>query len=51
MDGLPRPVYADAHGQYVLNDDGERIHGLYLLPEEECCDPPVIVDGPGHAAR
>ena len=46
------PIYEDTHGQYVLNDDGERVYGLYFLQEEgNDCDPPVIVDGPDHAER
>jgi hypothetical protein len=51
MDGARRPIYEDAQGQYVLNDDGERVYGLYLIREEEFCDPPVIVDRPSHAPR
>jgi hypothetical protein len=43
VDGPRRPIYEDAHGQYVLNDDGERVYGLYFLLEEECCDVSVIV--------
>jgi hypothetical protein len=51
VDDARRPIYEDAQGQYVVNDEGERVYGFYLLPEEECCDPPVIVDGPDHAER
>ena len=35
VDGTRRPIYLDAHGQYVLTDDGERVDGVYLVPEEE----------------
>jgi hypothetical protein len=44
VDGPRRPVYEDASGQYVLDDEAERVYGVYLIPEEERCDPPVIVD-------
>jgi hypothetical protein len=45
VDGTRRPIYEDARGQYVLDDEAERVYGVYLIPEEERCDPPVIVDG------
>lgn len=44
-DGTRRPIYEDAHGQYVLDDDGQQVYGVYLVQEDEDCDPPVIVDG------
>jgi hypothetical protein len=44
VDGADRPVYRDERGQYVLAD-GERVHGIWLLPEDEPCDLPLIVDG------
>jgi hypothetical protein len=50
VNGPRRPIYEDAEGQYVLNDDGERLYGLFFF-SEECCDLPVIVDGPGDAER
>jgi len=37
-------VFLDAHGQYVLDDEGRRVYGVYLVPEEEGCDAPVIVE-------
>jgi hypothetical protein len=43
-DGSTRLVYADARGQYVFDDDGNRVYGVYLVPEEEWADVPVIVD-------
>jgi hypothetical protein len=36
VDGIRRPIYQDAHGQYVLGDEGERVHGVYLIPEDDC---------------
>jgi hypothetical protein len=41
---------SSANGQYVLDDDGERVHGAYLIPEADC-DLPVIVDRTRHACR
>jgi hypothetical protein len=49
VDGSTRLVYADGRGQYVFDDDGNRVYGVYLVPEEAACDLPVIVgpaDGP-----
>ena len=43
VDGSRQPVYEDERGQYVVNDDGPRVHGVwYIRPEE--CDVPNIVD-------
>jgi hypothetical protein len=46
-----RPIYLDSNGQYVLDDEAQRVYGVYQIPEEERCDPPVIVEGVGRAAR
>jgi hypothetical protein len=43
VDGTNRPVYLDERGQYVL-DDGAPDYGVWLLPEDEACDLPLIVD-------
>jgi hypothetical protein len=43
VDGTDQSVYLDEWGQYVL-DDGERVYGVWLLPEEDACDLPLIVD-------
>jgi hypothetical protein len=47
VDGNTRLVYADGRGQYVFDDDGDRAYGVYLVPEEEWVDVPVIVEGEG----
>ena len=44
VDGNRRPIYLDAKGQYVLHDDGGRVYGVWLIPEQECYDVPLIVD-------
>jgi hypothetical protein len=41
-DGTPRTVYEDERGQYV-EADGERVYGVWLWPDEEAPDVPVIV--------
>ena len=48
-DGLTRPVYEDERGQFI-EEDGERVDGVWLVPEEDGADTPIIVDRPeGHA--
>jgi hypothetical protein len=42
-DGVTRPVYQDERGQYVV-EDGERIDGVRLVPEENQADTPVIME-------
>jgi hypothetical protein len=32
VDGTCRPVFEDHTGQYILQEDGERIHGNWLVP-------------------
>ena len=44
VDGSKRPIFDDGQTQYVINDEGERVHGIFMIPEEERCDLPVIVD-------
>ncbi len=43
VDGTSRPVYLDGERQYVI-DEGPRVYGLFIVPEEDRCDAPVIVD-------
>ena len=41
-DGIRRPVFEDAIGQYVIGDDGEPVRGpWYISPE---ADLPVVVE-------
>jgi hypothetical protein len=43
-DGVTRDVYEDADGrQWVRRYDGERVYGVWLLPQDE----PVVVAGEG----
>ena len=47
--GACRLVYEDAHGQYVLDDQGEAWYGVWYVPREELeamfGDQPIIVSG------
>lgn len=45
IDGTMRPIYEDGKGQYVVNDDGDHVRGVYLIPRDEP-DLPIIVEGP-----
>ena len=42
-DGVPRPVYEAERGQFI-EEDGERIDGIWLVPEEDQADTLVIVE-------
>jgi len=39
-----RKINAEGERQFIFNDDGEKVFGLWILPEEDRCDSPVIVD-------
>jgi hypothetical protein len=49
VDGTRRPIYLNAKGQYILDKDGERAYGVWLILKEECYDLPVMVDASRHA--
>jgi hypothetical protein len=34
-DGTRWPVFADGDGQFIIEDDGERLYGVWLLPADE----------------
>jgi hypothetical protein len=34
VDGITRPVYEDDRGQYVLDDDRQRVDGVWFLADE-----------------
>jgi hypothetical protein len=36
-DGARRPVYAHGERQFVV-EDGERVYGVFVTPEEDRCD-------------
>jgi hypothetical protein len=33
-DGLMRPVFEDARGRYVVDDEGDPVYGIWWLPPE-----------------
>jgi hypothetical protein len=37
-----RPVYDAGKRQYIFDDDGYKVHGIWLIPEDES-DLPLIV--------
>ena len=41
-DGTTRPVFELPDGRQYVEDDGERVEGTWLLPDDE----PAIVMGP-----
>jgi hypothetical protein len=45
VDGAERSVFEDLDGrQYVLDDDGEPIRGVWYIPRDGGTDLPVIVE-------
>jgi hypothetical protein len=34
-DGAMRPIYNDGQRQYVIDDDGFPVHGVWIILEEE----------------
>jgi hypothetical protein len=46
-DGQKRPVYEGPAGQYVIDDDGDKVHGVWFIPREDC-DVPLVVEGRGY---
>jgi hypothetical protein len=45
VDGSWRPIYDDGKRQWVINDDGDRVYGVFLIPRDEA-DLPLIVRAP-----
>ena len=47
-DGSTRPVFEDASGQFVHDDDGERLYGVWWVPldlfeENDEADAPFVI--------
>jgi hypothetical protein len=43
-DGAKRPVYQEPGGkQYVIDDEGEKVHGVWYLPPEERIGPDFVI--------
>jgi hypothetical protein len=43
LGGIIRPVYEDAIGQYVMDDEGLPVRGVWFIPRDEA-DVPAVVD-------
>ncbi|HZU38803.1 MAG TPA: hypothetical protein VFA18_22940 [Gemmataceae bacterium] len=51
-DGQCRTVYADGNGfQYLLDSQGRRVYGVWLLPDDAGADEPHIVEAFNRPAR
>ena len=35
IDGSMRPVFDDGKRQYVINDDCDRVYGVFFIPRDE----------------
>jgi hypothetical protein len=44
LDGSERTVYRDDRGQYVFDNDGYRVYGMWVTPRSEQCDGPLSVE-------
>jgi hypothetical protein len=42
VDGVPLPVYEDARGQYVIDQDGEETRGVWYIPPDETVIPIIV---------
>jgi hypothetical protein len=42
VDGAMRPIYDNGRRQYVIDDEGLKVYGVWLIPPDEP-DLPVIV--------
>jgi hypothetical protein len=42
-DGEVRIVFEDAAGQCVLDDDGDLVRGVWIVPSEQEADTPLLV--------
>jgi hypothetical protein len=41
-DGSMRPIYDDGRRQYVIDDEGFKVYGVWFIPKDEP-EPPLIV--------
>jgi hypothetical protein len=40
--GSMRPIYDDGKRQYVIDDDGFKVYGVWLIPEDEPVLPLIV---------
>jgi hypothetical protein len=43
--GTTRPVFEAPDGRQYVEDDGERVFGIWLPPAEGAADAPLVVEG------
>jgi hypothetical protein len=41
-DGSMRPIYEDGRRQYVIDDEGLRVYGVWMIPQDEANLPLII---------
>ena len=41
-----RPVFEDERDQYIVDEDGNHIRGVWFIPRDECDVPAVVDRGP-----
>jgi hypothetical protein len=41
-DGTTREIYEEGDRQFVIDDDGCRVYGVWFIPRDEC-DIPIVV--------
>ena len=45
-DGALRIIYEDNQGQYIVNDDGQRVYGVWFIPDMGAFKLPLTLDWP-----
>lgn len=48
--GVRCPVYEDARGKYVIDDDGIKVRGIWFIPRDEV-DKPLVVPAGGASSN
>lgn len=43
-DGITRPVYEDAQGQFTFDNEGELIRGVWFVPRDQAAEPIIVGD-------
>jgi hypothetical protein len=47
VDGSTRAIHGHGQRQYVIDDDGDRVYGVFLILDEDEPDLPLIVRSDG----
>jgi hypothetical protein len=43
-DGVLQIIYEDSHGQYIVNDDGQRAYGVWFVQEKGAFPLPLPIN-------